>query len=513
MEISKEILYDLYINKNLSRGEVRKELNISDYKLRGLLKEYNIFKPISKRREKSVKTNLEKYGVDNPAKSEIVKNKAINTSLKKYGTKYYITSKEVKDKVIKTNIERFGAVNPLSNKDIRDKAKNTMLKRYGKDNFAKTDLYLEKVTKTCQRKYNKNYYLETNALENKIDELKSKESLEKYLLSFNRKLHYIEVAKNLNISYTSAINYIRKYNLDNLVNRKSSYLEDYFEDRLKSITVNYIKHSKSIIPSMEIDFYLPDIRLGIEINDIATHNSTCSFLEINPKHPLYHYSKTKSAIENNIRLINISEIELFDEDKLNIILDIIKNYYISNKVYARNCTIKEVDIKEVKEFLNKNHLQGYSNSTINLGLYSCDNLIEVMTFGKPRFNKKYEYELIRLCTKRGYKVIGGTEKLFKYFLNNYKPKTIISYCDISKFTGDVYAKLGFILEEYTYPNYIWTNYKNIYTRYKTQRSKLDKLFNKEFDKNLSESDIMESMGYLKVYDSGNAKYVYTNKSV
>jgi len=67
-----------------------------------------------------------------------------------------------------------------------------------------------------------------------------------------------------------------------------------------------------------------------------------------------------------------------------------------------------------------------------------------MTFGKPRYNRKYEYELLRYCSS--YTVIGGAEKLFSYFLNTYTPKSIISYCDLSKFTGRVYNRLGFILK-------------------------------------------------------------------
>ena len=47
---------------------------------------------------------------------------------------------------------------------------------------------------------------------------------------------------------------------------------------------------------------------------------------------------------------------------------------------------------------------------------ALNELIEVMTFGKPRYNKKYEWELLRLCTKFGYIVSGGANKLIKYFI-------------------------------------------------------------------------------------------------
>ena len=69
-----------------------------------------------------------------------------------------------------------------------------------------------------------------------------------------------------------------------------------------------------------------------------------------------------------------------------------------------------------------------------------------MTFGKPRYNKNYEWELVRFCSH--FQVVGGAEKLFTYFRNRYKPKSIISYCDKSKFIGKVYTNLGFYIQKY-----------------------------------------------------------------
>ena len=79
-----------------------------------------------------------------------------------------------------------------------------------------------------------------------------------------------------------------------------------------------------------------------------------------------------------------------------------------------------------------------------------------MTFGKPRYNKNYEYELIRYCSSK--KVVGGAEKLFNYFIKTYNPKSIISYCDWSKFNGNVYSKLGFKYKSYSICKH-WYNTK------------------------------------------------------
>lgn len=110
-------------------------------------------------------------------------------------------------------------------------------------------------------------------------------------------------------------------------------------------------------------------------------------------------------------------------------------------VGARHCEIREVDKATEIQFLNNNHFQGYVKSDTALGLYYNNELVEIMTFGKARYSKKYQKELIRLCSSMA--VVGGAKKLFNYYVKNFQPESIVSYCDLSKFTGEVYAQLGF----------------------------------------------------------------------
>lgn len=89
-----------------------------------------------------------------------------------------------------------------------------------------------------------------------------------------------------------------------------------------------------------------------------------------------------------------------------------------------------------------------------------------MTFGVARYNKKYEYELLRYCASHN--VVGGVEMLFKYFVDNYKPSSIVSYCDTSKFSGKGTSNEELILNRGYLPiydcgqaTYVWHSHKNI----------------------------------------------------
>jgi hypothetical protein len=133
-----------------------------------------------------------------------------------------------------------------------------------------------------------------------------------------------------------------------------------------------------------------------------------------------------------------------------------------------------------------------------------------MTFSKPRFDKEYQFEIIRSVWKSGYSVIGGSEKIFKSFITSkYNPKSILSYCNIAKFVGSSYSRLGFKLVSVTEPNYVWVKDNNVISRYKTTKRELVEAgLGTEND---TENAIMERLGYLKVYDCGNAKYIWSRE--
>ena len=101
-----------------------------------------------------------------------------------------------------------------------------------------------------------------------------------------------------------------------------------------------------------------------------------------------------------------------------------------------------------------------------------------MTFGKPRFNKNYQFQLIRYASKSGFRVIGGAGKLLKYFERNYNPKSIITYADRSYSQGNMYKQLGFNLLNISEPNYCYLNHDLILSRYQCQKSKLKNIFKK-----------------------------------
>lgn len=279
-------------------------------------------------------------------------------------------------------------------------------------------------------------------------------------------------------------------------------------DYIESLTPYKVERTnREVLSGMELDAYIPELKIAIKFNGNYWHST---------KHVdrLYHQNKTINCAKKGIQLIHIFEYEWLNPDKQEIIKKYLADIIRTNgliRVYARNTVIEHITKEEAEGFLNANHLQGNSNTTIRYGLRYKGELVQVMTFGKPRFNTECEYELIRLCTLSGHKVIGGAERLFKHFLREYNPNTVISYCDIAKFTGGIYGRLGFTAnrESLTSPNYVWASKNEVLSRYQTQKHKLIK--HKLGTEEQTEDEIMDSLGYLKVYDSGNMRYIWNKK--
>ena len=139
-----------------------------------------------------------------------------------------------------------------------------------------------------------------------------------------------------------------------------------------------------------------------------------------------------------------------------------------------------------------------------------DIIVMVMSFSVPRFTNKYEYELIRLCTVLNHVVVGGTSKLFKNFIEEYNPSTIICYSDRQFGEGKVFGNIGFEYNNSSKPGYRWANGITSYNRTKFQKHKLSKIL-KIYDEKLSEKENMLKNRYKMIWDCGNNVWVYNNK--
>ena len=284
-----------------------------------------------------------------------------------------------------------------------------------------------------------------------------------------------------------------------------SIISTQIENILKEQNVKYHKNTRSIIKPLELDFYLPEYNLALEINGNYWHSEI-------KKNKNYHLDKTKMCNKQGVKLIHIFE------DEILLKYDIVKSRILNlinktpNTVYARKCQIRELSYNEKKIFFEQNHIDGDSVSKYNIGLFFENTLVCAASFGSRKISKKEHFELIRFANTINFNVVGGFSKIMKYFMKKYNPNELITYADI-RWSGinpqnTVYEKNKFEFVGLSKPNYFYLASNDFIHRLNRCNFMKHKLVKEGADPNKSEKEIMKERGYTRIWDCGTLKFKY-----
>lgn len=534
--ITKDSLQEFYFEHNHS--DTSKHFEISGDKLTALLKEYHIVKTknliseqIKKTKqdryrdlkelnklnlEKSRKTKIERYGsLESAQQSRISKMKATRD---KQGVSFESTvSKIDKDEFVKLYIVENKSRTELCkifnvsewildklinffdcHKDKHDSASLMLESKYSM--FGSKEAYDAHVQERLNARYIENYGSIEAArkhISEKCKEAWAAKTPEEYRAIQDQTRN--TCLQKYGVYAACQLPQARSVGNDSKPNRN-------FASMLDSYSIPYSREYN--IENRSYDFKISDNVL-VEINPSSSHNSTWGMFGSDPMPKYYHYNKTILANRYDFRCIHV-----WDWDNIDKVRKLVETR--KKVVYARNCDIRDISAQRtiLDNFLNMFHLQGTcKGQSVCYGLFYKDELIQLITFGKPRYNKKYEYELLRLCTSSDFRVVGGSEKLFKHFENVLQPMSIISYCDNSKFNGNVYKRLRMTLLDYGQPSKHWYNMKtgkHITDNLLRQRG-FDQLLGKEygcFGKGTSNDELMKQHGFVEIWDAGQSTYVW-----
>lgn len=497
--------------------------------------------------EEMKKTMMNKYGVESPSQMKDFNKKRIRTLKNKYGDNY----KEVLLEKTKAGIRSNHGVDFCTNPE---KVKQTKLERYGDENYNNR----EKALNTIQEKHGSSAhpnviksttkrsrdgsigfksnsykkYLEEHGVENvsqikevrekkrissldkKYDQMKSSPFSDKFEVLFKREEYngssnyekYPFKCLTCETEFTGRVRnglLPRCFTCNPKITGTSKYEDKLYEFVLSIYDGELIRNDRKQIFPKELDIFLPEEKLAIEFNGLYWHSEVAG-----QKDKSYHSIKKDECENIGIHLIQINEFDWINKPL--VVKSILKNYLgNTSKIYARKCSIKEVSFKDTEEFLKHNHIQGPDRSSIRYGLYYKDELVSVMTFGKSRYDKSIEHEMLRFCNKLDTSIVGGASRLFKRFISDHSPTSIISYSDQSYFTGDLYKKLGFIYKGKTPPNYHYINkdYNILISRHQFQKHMLSEKLD-IFREDLTEWENMQLNGFDRIWNCGNKRFIW-----
>ena len=429
-----------------------------------------------------------------------VRKKTEQTCLQKYGKTTNLATAENQRKQKDTCMKKYGVENYAKTTDFKKKYTATCLEKYGVDNASKLLEIKNKITASHQKKYNRKRSSQIHIESAIIDQKNNRE----YMLYLYKelKMPVTEIAKYLNVNHSQlCVHFKNNLNID-LSRHNVSWPETEIYNFVKTIASDAIQSDRSIISPKELDIVIPSKKVAIEYNGLVWHGEARG-----KKDKQYHLNKLKLANQQGYRLIQVFSNEWSDQQELvkSRLLNVLGE---SQRIAARKCTIKQLDKRTTDEFLNDNHIQKTCVCKLSYGLYHNNQLLGVMTFGKSRFNKQVEWELLRFACKQNYSIQGGAGRLFKHFCKQIQPLSVISYCDLRWNTGNLYQQLGFEFVKNTSPNY-WYIISNtsLSNRIKYQKHKLQSLL-PSFDPKLTEWENMLNSGFDRIWDCGNSVWIF-----
>jgi len=399
-----------------------------------------------RKNENRTKTMLSKYGVVNNSQLPEYKEKFRSTMLSRYGVENALKSPELRDKVKKTNVSRYGA----DWKHVQtEKARAGLLKKYGVNNPGKINA--------------RPVFSGKNA-----HEISKEKDVPVCLIYRYLKEHGIEATE------------------DWIENHKSykSILETQFQKTIENLP----SFNKKICDDLK---YKPDFKLSedtyIDVDGLIYHS------DLYKKDNKYHINKRIDYENVGLRLLQFRQDEI--KERPLIIQSMIGNIKKSNtRIFARKCSLQEIEFKEASEFLERTHLMGKGPASRALGLFYDNKLVSVMTFKETKTGS----EIVRYSNELNTSIIGGFSKLCK-FLEAFGGE-IVSFVDLRYATGESLEKNAFKRSGTTL-GWKWTDGVKTFNRLYC-KANMDA-------RGLSEKEYAKELGLYKIYDAGQAKYVKT----
>ncbi|MGI0076182.1 MAG: DUF7487 domain-containing protein [Nitrosopumilaceae archaeon] len=426
--------------------------------------------------EKRKKTMIARYGVEFTNQSDILRKKQHQTMSNRYGVTVPLQSAVIREKMYQANIEKYGVMHVCQLPAIREKTKQTFFKKYEREHHMQKHITLDNMSKL----QNYNWLIEQHHV------FKKSPSLIAYELNVTT-AHIIRLL---------AMHDIKQKHYHNSIDQIQ--LISFLEENNIDCKVN----NRSLIPPLEVDIFIPEKHLAIEYNGLFWHS------ELRGIDRYYHLNKTNACRKKNIQLIHIFGCEWYEKPE--IVKSRIKSILgLNERIFARKCNIITLSNKTATLFYEENHIQGSCGAHIHLGLIHKNQLVATMSFGKSRYNKRTQWELIRYSNKVNTNIVGGASKLFKQFITQHSPQSIISYSDKRWNTGNMYLKLNFGYSHASKPNYWYFNAQEyvLHSRIKFQKHKLEKQL-EMFDPNLTEWENMINNGWNRIWDCGNDVWIW-----
>lgn len=432
-------------------------------------------------------TMIEKYGAPTTLQCPSLKAKVDATNEQVYGFANPMQNKQVQKKAQETNIELYGVRNVMSNPEIAMKSaasradhmdeivehmKQTFMLHYGVDNPSKVPEILDKITNTFMERY---------GVKRAVSVPEFHDKMVATMLERHNVPYYVMSEK-----YTSEGHF------------RVSKINERVSEQLTSANISHQLEFR--IGRKQYDIYIPESNILLEINPSYTHNIIGNHWNKNGLEESYHIDKTNIAHENGYRCIHVWDWD----DAQKVVYECMPRIAVPVDQF----TVYKLTTSAANEFLAKYDFHGSCRGQLLcIGLVKDDEIYQVMTFGKAKYDKDHHIQLMRMCTRPGYEIIGGYDRLSSE-ATDFGLYDIIAYSDISKGYNTDLEKLGMKRIRVTPPREIWSKGTQYITDSLLQSQGAHRLLQIPKDDRCNDQVLIED-GWLPIMDCG--REVFSSK--
>lgn len=286
---------------------------------------------------------------------------------------------------------------------------------------------------------------------------------------------------------------------------------------LETLGLEMLRNDRSILGSMEIDIYIPSLKIGIEYNGLFWHS-----IERLPT-PRIHEVKQWKCEDVGVQLITVWEHDwLLQKDNVKSHLLHRLGMNAERRIHARACLLQKVTAKQANQFYRDHHVQQATGIALeSYGLFCDSDMVACMSFSRGSVRRGKidhgEWELSRFTTDG--LVRGGASRLFKAFIQEHSPLVIWSYSDRQHFSGKLYPGLGFRNDAFVKADYrvATKTGKKVWHKSAWQRKNIparlaelgiDEPFDPATDPR-TERQMQDLAGVLRIMDAGKIRWKWS----
>jgi G:T-mismatch repair DNA endonuclease (very short patch repair protein) len=470
------------------------------------------------------RTNQDRHGGSSPMANPQVRAKVASTNLVRYGHRSPLGSAAVKAKIRATNLGRHGCehtmgkardafsagtgyANAFQHPDVKAAIRARLLERYGSDHPLRIDSIRKKVMDTNMGKLGVPWPGMSPEVMGKVSRGIRLNRLGEEVLALLEDEAWLrarsgpeQVADELGVSYSTALRALHRFGLVAAIGSEG---ERQVAGLVESLGAAVVRNDRKLLGGLEIDILVPERNLAIEYCGLFWHS------ELSGKDSGYHARKLDACGAKGYRLITVFEDEWMQrrriaESRIRNLLGRTERGIPARKLVLRG----GLEWAQAREFLDSYHIQGAGQPpSWSYGAFDDEEMVACMTFSRPRVSlgrRDGPVELLRYCTD-GRSHPGIASRLLARFVSDHDPDAIMSYADRRWSAGELYRRLGFVDNGHSRPGYWYTDdYRTRHHRFGFRKH----VISEGFDPSMSEWQIMQELGYDRIWDCGHLRFIW-----